>query len=80
MQISKAEIQGHNKSEMYAAIMAAADKGWAQLYSRKAKQTQGKSTVLPVGKPALDPQTIADAEASAERLKKLENRSEGVPF
>ena len=40
MQISKAEIQGHNKSEMYAAIMAAADKGWAQLYSRKAKTTQ----------------------------------------
>ena len=81
MQISKAEIQGHNKSEMYAAIMAAADKGWAQLYSRKAKigQTnQGKSTALPVGKPSLDPQTIADAKASAERLAKLENRSEGV--
>ena len=81
MQISKAEIQGHNKSEMYAAIMAAADKGWAQLYSRKAKtgQTnQGKSTALPVGKPSLDPQTIADAKASAERLAKLESRSEGV--
>ena len=82
MQISKAEIQGHNKSEMYAAIMAAADKGWAQLYSRKAKvngqTSQGKSTALPVGKPSLDPQTIADAKASAERFKKLENRSEGV--
>lgn len=80
MQISKAEIQGHNKQEMYAAIMAAADKGWAQLYSRKAKtQTnQGKSTALPVGKPSLDPQTIADAKASAERLAKMENRSEGV--
>ena len=66
---------------MYAAIMAAADKGWAQLYSRKAKTTQtsqGKSTALPVGKPSLDPQTIADAKASAERLAKLENRSEGV--
>lgn len=82
MQISKAEIQGHNKSEMYAAIMAAADKGWAQLYSRKGKVNgvgaQGKSTALPVGKPSLDPQTIADAKASAERFKKLENRSEGV--
>lgn len=82
MQISKAEIQGHNKSEMYAAIMAAADKGWAQLYSRKGKvngqTSQGKSTALPVGKPSLDPQTIADAKASAERFKKLENRSEGV--
>ena len=81
MQISKAEIQGHNKSEMYAAIMAAADKGWAQLYSRKAKTSQtsqGKSTALPVGKPSQDPQTIADAKASAERFKKLENRSEGV--
>lgn len=81
MQISKAEIQGHNKSEMYAAIMAAADKGWAQLYSRKAKTgqtSQGKSTALPVGKPSLDPQTIADAKASAERLAKLESRSEGV--
>ena len=81
MQISKAEIQGHNKSEMYAAIMAAADKGWAQLYSRKAKTTQtnqGKSTALPVGKPSLDPQTIADAKASAERLARLESRSEGV--
>jgi len=82
MQISKAEIQGHNKSEMYAAIMAAADKGWAQLYSRKSKvngqTSQGKSTALPVGKPSLDPQTIADAKASAERFKKLENRSEGV--
>lgn len=81
MQISKAEIQGHNKSEMYAAIMAAADKGWAQLYSRKAKTgqtSQGKSTALPVGKPSQDPQTIADAKASAERLAKLESRSEGV--
>lgn len=82
MQISKAEIQGHNKSEMYAAIMAAADKGWAQLYSRKGKVNgvgaQGKSTALPVGKPSLDPQTIADAKASAERLAKLESRSEGV--
>jgi hypothetical protein len=82
MQISKAEIQGHNKSEMYAAIMAAADKGWAQVYSRKGKVNgtggQGKSTALPVGKPSLDPQTIADAKASAERFKKLENRSEGV--
>lgn len=82
MQISKAEIQGHNKSEMYAAIMAAADKGWAQLYSRKGKVNgagaQGKSTALPVGKPSQDPQTIADAKASAERFKKLENRSEGV--
>ena len=82
MQISKAEIQGHNKQEMYAAIMAAADKGWAQLYSRKGKVNgvgaQGKSTALPVGKPSQDPQTIADAQASAERLAKLENRSEGV--
>jgi hypothetical protein len=82
MQISKAEIQGHNKSEMYAAIMAAADKGWAQVYSRKGKVNgtgaQGKNTALPVGKPSLDPQTIADAKASAERFKKLENRSEGV--
>jgi hypothetical protein len=78
MQISKAEIQGHNKSEMYAAIMAAADKGWAQLYSRKDKQSKGTSTSLPAGKPWLDPATIAAAKASAERLKKLENRSEGV--
>ncbi len=78
MQISKAEIQGHNKSEMYAAIMAAADKGWAQLYSRKDKQGKGTSTSLPAGKPWLDPATIAAAKASAERLKKLENRSEGV--
>jgi hypothetical protein len=78
MQISKAEIQGHNKSEMYAAIMAAADKGWAQLYARKDKQSKGTSTSLPAGKPWLDPATIAAAKASAERLKKLENRSEGV--
>jgi hypothetical protein len=78
MQISKAEIQGHNKSEMYAAIMAAADKGWAQLYGRKDKQSKGTSTSLPAGKPWLDPATIAAAKASAERLKKLENRSEGV--
>jgi hypothetical protein len=78
MQISKVEIQGHNKSEMYAAIMAAADKGWAQLYSRKDKQSKGTSTSLPAGKPWLDPATIAAAKASAERLKKLENRSEGV--
>lgn len=78
MQISKAEIQGHNKSEMYAAIMAAADKGWAQLYGRKDKQSKGTSTSMPAGKPWLDPATIAAAKASAERLKKLENRSEGV--
>jgi len=80
MQISKAEIQGHNKSEMYAAIMAAADKGWAQLYSRKDKQGKGTSTSLPAGKPWLDPATIAAAERSAKRLEALANPSPDMPF
>lgn len=80
MQISKAEIQGHNKSEMYAAIMAAADKGWAQLYSRKDKQSKGTSTSLPAGKPWLDPATIAAAERSSKRLDALANHSPDMPF
>jgi hypothetical protein len=78
MLISKKEIEGHTVAEMYTAIMSAAEKNWAQLYGRKDKQSKGTSTSLPAGKPWLDPATIAAAKASAERLKKLENRSEGV--
>jgi hypothetical protein len=78
MLISKKEIAGHTVAEMYTAIMSAAEKNWAQIYGRKDKQSKGTSTSLPAGKPWLDPATIAAAKASAERLKKLENRSEGV--
>lgn len=80
MEISKKEIAGHTPAEMYAAIMSAAEKNWAQLYGRKEKQAKGTSTSLPAGKPWLDPETIAAAERSAKRLDALANRSSDMPF